>query len=86
MRTYESEFVDQTNNWLEDKLSEILNKRHTTDIELPDKEMLLLFRLLALKFRVHYPIKGQHLRMEPAFKVFLETWIIAAALEYFILY
>lgn len=45
VRTYESEFNDGTNQWFEDKLTEILNKRTGCDKDLPDKEILLVFRL-----------------------------------------
>ena len=39
--TFESDFTDKTNEWFEEKLSEILNKRHTVDYQNFDKEILL---------------------------------------------
>ena len=84
VRNYDSDFDDQTNNWLQDKLSEILNKRGLQDANLEDKEVLCLFRLLALKFRIHHPLNGERLKVDPGFEVFFECWIIAAVVDYFL--
>lgn len=84
VRNFDSEFDDQTNNWLQDKLSEILNKRTLQDQNLEDKECLMLFRLLALKFRIHHPLNGERMQVDPGFEVFFECWIIAAIVDYFL--
>ena len=74
--------TDQASEWVEETLSQVLD-RHYKEKKGGDRELLLLFRLLAVKYRIKFPLKGQKLKIELALIVFLERWICTACLSYF---
>ena len=70
---------DNINEWVEDTLfCVILRKRYDTYSK--DKNILYLFRLLAILYRIRYPMKGDPLVIDNDLKVVLECKIVNAAL------
>lgn len=73
---------DNINEWVEDTLfNVILRKRY--DHSDRDKEVLFLYRLLAIKYRVTFPLKGESFHLDDDIRIALETKICNAALSYF---
>jgi hypothetical protein len=73
---------DNINEWVEDTLfNVILRKQH--DHSDKDKKLLYLYRLLAIKYRVVFPLKGESFKLDEDLRVVLETKICNAALKYF---
>ncbi len=58
----------------------ILRKRY--DHSDKDKNILYLYRLLAIKYRVHFPLKGESFKVDEDLRVVLETKICNAAMSY----
>jgi len=84
IRAYESNFADSNSKWFEDKLSEVLNKRMGCDSEIDDKEILSVFRLLALKFRQDNNLTSVEKKVDPNLNLFFEIWTVACLIDYFI--
>lgn len=59
----------------------ILRKQH--DHSDKDKKLLYLYRLLAIKYRVVFPLKGESFKLDEDLRIVLETKICNAALNYF---
>ena len=71
---------DNINEWVEDTLfCVILRKRYDKKGSL-DKNILYLFRLLAILYRITYPMKGDPLKIDEDLMVVLECKIVNAAL------
>lgn len=71
---------DNINEWVEDTLfCVILRKRYDKKGGL-DKNILFLFRLLAILYRITYPIKGDPLKIDDDLLVVLESKIVNAAM------
>lgn len=77
---YNSEFIDVTSEWVEDTLSKAIY-RQKYERKSKDWNILFLFRLLTILYRIRYPVKGIPLKIEYALKLFLEIWICRAAVE-----
>ncbi len=80
IEAFNSDFIDRTSEWIEEKLSETLH-RQNQEAKSEDWHILLLFRLLTIKHRIKYSVKGAPLKVEYALRVFLELWICRAAVE-----
>jgi uncharacterized coiled-coil protein SlyX len=75
------EFRDMTNSWLQDSMTNI-KKRRGYDRNNPNNmEYLYLFRLLAIKYRCVYPLRGKALAVDGDIAVKLETRICKAFLR-----
>lgn len=73
---------DNINEWVEDTLfSVILRKQYDNSDK--DKALLYLYRLLAIKYRITYPLKGERFRLDEDLRIVLESKICNAALTYF---
>lgn len=48
-----------------------------------DKKLLYLYRLLAIKYRVVFPLKGESFKLDEDLRIVLETKICNAALNFF---
>lgn len=73
---------DNINEWVEDTLfNVILRKRY--DHSDKDKKLLYLYRLLAIKYRVVFPLKGESFKLDEDLRIVLETKICNAAMIYF---
>ena len=71
---------DNVNEWVEDTLfCVILRKRYDKKSSL-DRNILYLFRLLAILYRVTYPIKGDPFEIDDDLLVVLECKIVNAAM------
>ena len=82
VNVYNSDFHDISSEWVEDTISETFHKK-ATDNE-ADREYIFLFRLLAIKYRIHYPIRGGNgLRIDENLMLFLERWIVQAFCDYY---
>lgn len=67
------------NRWVEDSVfSCILRKKF--DKYSDDKEILYLYRLLAILYRVRFPIKGDRYELDNDIKIVLEGKICNAAM------
>lgn len=82
INAYNSDFHDINSEWIEDSLAEIFHRRKLDNDK--DKMILFLYRLLAVKYRIHYPVRGSPLRIDENIQIFLERWICQAFLEYYL--
>jgi hypothetical protein len=73
---------DNINEWVEDTLFNVILRKQY-DVNDKDKHLLYLYRLLAIKYRVTYPIKGESFQLDQDLKIVLESKICNAALAYF---
>lgn len=72
---------DKMNEWFEQALCYcILRKRF--DKSETDKDVLHLFRLLSIKFRADYPIRGESYQLKQELKVALDHKICSALFQY----
>lgn len=81
---YTTDFHDITSEWIEDTLAETFHKRAKDNEK--DRELLFLFRLLAVKMRIHYPLINKKLRVDENILLFLERWICQAFVECYLKY
>ena len=77
---FNTDFVDRASEWIEEKLSETLH-RQNIERKGDDWHILFLFRLLTIKYRIKFSVKGSPLKVEYALNVLLEQWICRAAVE-----
>lgn len=82
INAFNSEFHDINSEWIEDTLSEVFHRRKLDHPK--DREILFLYRLLAVKYRIHYPVRGPALKIDENIQIFLERWICQAFLEYYL--
>ena len=69
---------DNINQWVEDTLfSVMMSKRY--DKYNNDKTILYLYRLLAIKYRIRFPLRGDPLDVDDDLRIVLETKISNAA-------
>lgn len=79
---YQSDYPDLSSEWVEETLSEIFHRRK---LDVPrDRNILFLFRLLSVKYRIHFPVKGRPLKIDGNILIFLEKWICQAYLDYYV--
>lgn len=70
---------DNINGWVEDTMfSVILRKQY--DHNDKDKTLVYLYRLLAIKYRITYPLKGESFKLDDDLRIVLESKICNAAL------
>lgn len=81
INVYNTDFHDITSEWMEDTLAEVFHRR-STDAD-KDREILFLFRLLAIKMRIHHPLKDKKLIVDHNILLFLERWICQAFVDCF---
>lgn len=70
--------MDITNTWIEDSIAEIMY-RYSKKIDPKDRKLLLLFRLLGVKYRVHHTLKScfkNQLVIEEELKVLLDVFVL----------
>lgn len=73
---------DNVNEWVEDTLFHVI-LRKKFDHSDRDKHLLYLYRLLAIKYRVTYPLKGESFTLDEDLRIVLESKICNAALAFF---
>lgn len=71
------DFRDNVNQWFEGTLSTIHNKFDQEKKE-KNRDVLFLFRLLTVKYRVRYPLRGKSFTIDPDLDNYLENKIIKA--------
>lgn len=71
---------DNINEWVEDTLFNVILRKQYDHSD-KDKKLLYLYRLLAIKYRVHFPLKGESFVLDNDIRVVLETKICNAALK-----
>mmetsp|Transcript_4779 Transcript_4779/g.3973 ORF Transcript_4779/g.3973 Transcript_4779/m.3973 type:complete len:188 (+) Transcript_4779:1021-1584(+) len=75
-KTVDVEFRDNTNQWIEDTLVEVRERRAYDRKDPKNMENLYLFRLLTIKYRILYPLKGHTpVDVDPDLNVTLENRI-----------
>jgi len=80
-KSVDAEFRDMTNSWIQDSLQNV-KKRRVYDKNNPhNMEYLYLFRLLAIKYRCVYPLRGKAFMVDADLAVKLETRICKAFLR-----
>jgi len=65
------------NKWFEGTISSILTKK-TQEKKEKNRELLFLFRLLTIKYRVRYPLRGKSFTIDADLDSYLENKIIAS--------
>ena len=76
--------IDITNNWMEDNLSEIIY-RYNKRVDTKDRKLLLLFRILGLKYRMLHTIKSNfknQLVVEEEIRLLLNIFILESGFNY----
>lgn len=71
------DFRDNINKWFEGTLSTIITKKNQEKKE-KNREILYLFRLLSVKYRVRYPLRGKSFVIDADLDSYLENKIISA--------
>ena len=72
---------DNINEWVEDTLFYVIMRKRNDRAD-KDKTLLYLYRLLAIKHRVVYPLKGESFKLDEDLRIVLESKICNAALAY----
>lgn len=80
-KTVDAEFRDMTNSWIQDSLENVRKRRGYDKNNPHNMEYLYLFRLLAIKYRCVYPLRGKALMVDADLAVKLETRICKAFLR-----
>jgi hypothetical protein len=73
---------NNVNEWVEDTLFHVI-LRKKFDHSDKEKHLLYLYRLLAIKYRVTYPLKGESFTLDEDLRIVLESKVCDAALAYF---
>jgi len=74
-KTVDVEFRDMTNSWIQDTLESVKKRRNYDKHDPENMEYLYLFRLLAIKYRVIYPLRGKAFEVDMDLAVKLENKI-----------
>lgn len=77
--------LDVTNNWIENTISETIY-RYKKRIDPKDRKLLLLFRILGVKYRMLHTLKSHYknsLIIEEELKILLDLFVLEAGLNYF---
>ena len=74
---------DNINEWVEDTLFCVILRKKYDNKGSADLNILFLFRLLAILYRVTYPLRGPPLQLDDDLRVILECKIVNACLLYF---
>jgi len=80
-KTVDAEYRDMTNSWIQDSLENVRKRRGYDKSNPQNMEYLYLFRLLAIKYRCVYPLRGKALMVDADLAVKLETRICKAFLR-----
>ena len=83
MEKRDREFRDNINQWFEGTLSTIHTKFEQERKE-QNRDVLFLFRLLTVKYRVRYPLRGKSFTIDADLDNYLENKIIKALRRYFL--
>jgi hypothetical protein len=70
---------DNINEWVEDTMFYVIMRKRNDRAD-KDKTLLYLYRLLAIKYRVVYPLKGESFHLDTDLRIVLESKICNAAL------
>lgn len=76
-----SDYHDLSSEWVEDFIAQTFHRR-ATDKE-SDRELLFLFRLLVVKYRIRYPMVNKELVIDENIVLFLERWICQSFMDYY---
>ena len=79
---FDYENAERINQWLEETLCFVILKKKN-DRKGKESEVLHLFRLLCIKFRIDYPYRGQVLPVRTALVDTLESKICSCLMLYF---
>ncbi len=79
---FDFETAERINQWLEETLCQVVLKKRAERSE-RDKEILHLFRLLSIKFRIDHPYRGQKLPIHNELAITLESKICNCLMIYF---
>ena len=74
---------DKMNKWIEGTIVYTVEQKRIDKSD-KNKEILFLFRLLTIKYRIVYPIKGQEIKVDGDLHAILENKIVGA-LRYFVI-
>jgi len=80
-KTVDAEYRDMTNSWIQASLENVRKRRGYDKNNPQNMEYLYLFRLLAIKYRCVYPLRGKALMVDADLAVKLETRICKAFLR-----
>lgn len=76
--------MDITNSWIEDSIAEIMY-RYDRKIDPKDRKLLLLFRLLGVKYRILHTLKSRfqnQLVIEEELRTLVEVLILESGFGY----
>ena len=71
---------DNINEWVEDTLFCVILRKKYDNKASYDKNILYLFRLLAILYRITYPLRGPPLEIDDDLRIVLECKIVNACL------
>lgn len=71
---------DNINEWVEDTMFCVILRKRYDNKASPDKNILYLFRLLAILYRTTYPLRGPPLEMDNDIRIVLECKIVNACM------
>lgn len=78
---YENDFRDKVNKWIEGTLMYTIDQRRLDSAE-KNKELMFLFRLLTIKYRILYPIRGKSFTIDADLSAVLEHKVVSAVRDY----
>lgn len=81
IHAFATDFHDMSSEWVEDTLSQVFQRKKTDHTN--DKELLFLFRLLAVLYRIRNPMQKGSLKVDENLKLFHERWICNSFVEFF---
>ncbi len=77
-----SDYHDLTSESIEDNLAEVFHRKAYDTSS--TRDLLFLFRLLAVKHRVAYPLVGDEpMQIDENLRIFLEKWVCQSFIEFF---
>lgn len=77
-----SDFHDLRSEQVEDTLAEVFHRKAYDTSS--TRDLLFLFRLLAVKYRVAYPVVGDKpMEIDENLRIFLEKWVCQSFIEFF---
>jgi hypothetical protein len=78
---YENDFRDKVSKWVEGTLAFTIEQKRLDKAE-KNRELLFLFRLLTIKYRILYPIRGKSFTVDADLKAVLEHKIVSSLRDY----
>jgi hypothetical protein len=78
---YENDSRDKVNKWIEGTLVFTIEQKRLDKAE-KNKEIMFLFRLMTIKYRILYPIRGKSFTIDDDLKGVLEHKIVSSIRDY----